>query len=102
MKLDSSSGTESSCENTYIFSEVCSDNVMFCRQQKVEKKITKSKADVMFKDAAEMFKDGIKTLKKHIYVKRRQVNAYHEIEACLSENDLMLHVDFVKNYENDQ
>ena len=56
----------------------------------------------MFKDAAEMFKDGIKTLKKHIYVKRRQVNAYHEIEACLSENDLMLHIDFVKNYENDQ
>ena len=59
-----------------------------------EKKITKSKVDVMFKDTAEMFKDDIKTLKEHIYVKRKQVNTYHEIEASLSENDLILHVDF--------
>ena len=55
----------------------------------------------MFRDAAEMFKDDIKTLKKQIYVKRKQVNAYHEIEASLSENDLMLHVDFAENYKND-
>ena len=48
----------------------------------------------MFKDTAEMFKDDIKTLKEHIYVKRKQVNTYHEIEASLSENDLILHVDF--------
>ena len=67
-----------------------------------EKKITKSKVDVMFKDAAEMVKDDIKTLKEHIYVKRKQVNTYHEIEASLSENDLMLHVDFAENYKNDQ
>ena len=50
----------------------------------------------MFKEAAEMFKNNINTLKKHIYVKRKQVNAYHEIEGSLSENDLMLHVDFAE------
>ena len=88
-------------KNTYSSSEENSDNVTFCRWQIVEEKITKSKVDVMFRDAAEMFKDDIKTLKKQIYVKRKQVNAYHEIEASLSENDLMLHVDFAENYKND-
>ena len=102
MKLGSSSDTDSSCENTYNSSEGISDNVTFCRWQIVGKKITKSKVDVMFKDAAEIFKDDIKTLKEHIYVKRKQANAYHEIEASLSENDLMLHVDFAENYTIDQ
>ena len=49
-----------------------------------------------------MFKDDIKTLKEHIYIKRRQVNAYHEINASLSENDLMLHGDFAESYESGQ
>ena len=48
------------------------------------------------------FKDDSKTLKEHIYVKRKQINAYHEIEASLSENDLMLHADFAKSYKYDQ
>ena len=54
------------------------------------------------KDAGDMFKDDIKTLKEHIYIKRRQVNGYHEIKASLSEKDLMLHVDFAVSYKNDQ
>ena len=49
-----------------------------------------------------MFKDDIKTLKEHIYIERRHVNAYHEIKASFSENDLMHHVDFAESYENDQ
>ena len=48
--------------------------------QIVEKKITKSKVDVTFNGVAEMFKYDIKTLKEHIYIKRRQVNSYHEIK----------------------
>ena len=60
---------------------------MFYFWQIVEKTITKSEVDVTFKDAAEMFKDNIKTLKEHIYIRRRQVNAHHEIKASLSEND---------------
>ena len=31
-----------------------------------------------------------------------QVNAYHEINYSLSENDFMLHVDFAESYKNDQ
>ena len=49
-----------------------------------------------------MFKDDIKTLKEHIYINRRQVNAYHEIKASISENDLMFHMDFAVSYKNDQ
>ena len=66
MKSDSSSDTDSSSENTYSSPEENSDNVTFYRWQIVEKKITKSKVDVMFKDAVEMLKDDIKTLKEHI------------------------------------
>ena len=42
----------------------------------------------MFKDKAETFKDDIKILKEHIYIKRRQVNAYHDIKDSFSENNL--------------
>ena len=71
MKSDSSSDTDSRSENTYSFSEENSDNVTFYRWQIVEKNIAKSKVDVLFKDAVEMFKDDIKTVKEHIYIERR-------------------------------
>ena len=60
---------------------------MFYLWQIVEKNITKSRVDVTFKDAVEMFKDDMKTLKEHIHIKRRQLNAYNKIKASLSEND---------------
>ena len=49
-----------------------------------------------------MFKDDIRTLKEHIYTKRRQVNAHHKIKTSLSENDLMLYVDFTESYKSGQ
>ena len=49
-----------------------------------------------------MFKDDIKTLKEHIYIKRRNLNAYHEIKASLSEKDLMIREDFTESYKNNQ
>ena len=102
MELDSSSDTDSSGENAYRSFEENSDNVTFYRWQIIEKKISKSKVDVTFKDAAEMFKNDIKILKEHIYIKRSQVNAYHEINVSLSENDLMLYVHFAESYKNEQ
>ena len=75
---------------------------MFYLWQIVEKNITKSRVDVTFKDAVEMFKDDMKTLKEHIYIKRRQLNAYHKIKAFLSENDWMLHAEFAGSYKNNQ
>ena len=49
-----------------------------------------------------MLKDLFKTLKEHIYFKRRQVDSYHEVKASVSENGVMLQVDFVKSNKNDQ
>ena len=66
-----SSDADSSSENTYSSSEENSDNVTFYGWQIIEKKITKSKVDVTFKDAVEMFKDDIRTLKEHIYIEGR-------------------------------
>ena len=77
-------------------------NIPFYRWQIFQKKISKSKADVTFKDAVGMFKDGIKTLKEHICTKREQINANQEIKASFSENDLILHEDFTESYKNDQ
>ena len=71
MKSYSSSDTDSSTENTYSSSEENSDNATSYGWQIIEKKITKSKVDVTFKDAVEMFKDDVKTLKEHIYTERR-------------------------------
>ena len=79
MKLNCSSDTDSSSENTYSSSGENSDSVTFYCWQIVEKKIAKSKVDFTFKDATEMLKDDIKILKEHISIKRRQVYAYHEI-----------------------
>ena len=102
IKLDCSSVTDCSSENIYSISLENSDNVTFYYWQIVEKKITKFKVDDMFEGAAEMFKNDIRTLKEHIYIKRRQVNAYHKIKTSLSENDLMLYVDFTESYKSDQ
>ena len=93
MKLDCSSDTDSSSEidssseNANSSSEENSDNLTFYCLQIVEKKITKSKVNVTFKDTFEMFKDDIKVFKEHIYIKRRQINTHHEIKASLSESD---------------
>ena len=93
MKLDSSSFTDSSSENTQSSFEENFDNVTFYRWQIVEKKITKSKVDFTFKDAAEMFKDDIKkTLKEHIFIKRSQVNSCHEIKASLFETTWVMQI----------
>lgn len=97
MKLDcstdSSSETESSSENAYSSFKENSDDVTIYHWRIDE-------VDVKFIDEDEMFKDDIKTLKWHIYVKRRQLNAYHETKP-LFENNLMLHIDFAKNDQQD-
>ena len=90
-KLDCSSDTDisretdSGSEYAYSSSEENSNNVTFHRWQILEKKITEgSTVDVTFKDAAEMFRDDIKTLKEHISNERKQANAYHKIKAPFS------------------
>ena len=77
-------------------------NVVFYRWQTIDKKITKSKIEVSFKEAIEMLKDEPVVLKEHIHIKRRQVSAYQDMKASLGPNDLMVQVDFAESYKNDQ
>ena len=49
-----------------------------------------------------MFKKEVASLKEHIHIKRTQVNAFREMKALLTDNDLMVQVDFAESYKNDQ
>ena len=57
---------------------------------------------VSFDDAVCTFKSQIKVLKRHKFVKRVQNDAYNKSKAKLSNGDLLVHVDFVDSYRNDQ
>ena len=57
---------------------------------------------VSFDGAVSTFKSKIKVLKKHIFVKRVQNDAYNKHKAELSYADLLVHVDFAESYRNDQ
>ena len=56
---------------------------------------------VSFDDAVCTFKNQIKVLKEHIFVKRVQNDAYNKHKAELSDGDLLAHVDFTESYRND-
>ena len=90
---DSSRDSESESDTT---------EVVFYRWQTVDKKITKSRIEVTFEDAIEMLKEEVAILKQHIHIKRRQVNAYQEMKASLSSNNLMIQVNFAESYKNEQ
>ena len=75
-------------------SESDTTEVVFYGWETVDKKITKSRIELNFKDVIEMLKEEVAILEEHIYITRRQVNAYQEMKASLSPNDLMIQVDF--------
>ena len=85
-----------------IESENDAAEVTFYRWQIIDKKITKATIKVSFNDVIEMFKEEFASLKGHIHIKRRQVNAYRGMKASLTDNDLMVQVDFAESYKNDQ
>ena len=69
MKLDFSSDTDSrtkadsNCENAVLLMRT------FFGWQILEKEIIKSEADITLKDRVKIFKDDIKTLTDHIFIK---------------------------------
>ena len=70
--------------------------------KQLTKKITKATTEVSFNDGIEMIKEEVASLKEHIYIKRRQVNAYRELKASLTDSDLMFQINFAESYKNDQ
>ena len=47
-------------------------------------------------------KEQLKVLKEHIYVTRVQNSAYNQHKNSLTNDELLVHVDFAENYRNDQ
>ena len=94
--------SDSSCDSEDSKSEIDNTEVVFYRWETVDKKITTCRIEVTFKDAIEMLKEEVAILKEHIHIKRRQVNAYQEMKASLSQNNLMIQVDFPESYKNEQ
>ena len=82
-------------------SEQNADKVIYYRWQTVDKKITKARIEIGFNNAIEMFKEEVAVLKEHIHIKRRQVNAYREMKESLTNDDLMVQVDFAESYKNE-
>ena len=68
----------------------------------INKKITQTTIEVSFKNAIEIYKEEVASLKEHIHIQRRRVNAYREMKASHTDNDLMVHTDFAESYKNDQ
>ena len=99
---DSSSDSENSCHSEEEASENNGDKVAFYRWQTIDKKICKAKIEMNFNTAKEMFKEKVAVLKEHIHIKRRQVNAHHEMKDSFKDDDLMVQVDFTESYKNEQ
>ena len=64
--------------------------------------MTKAQLSVSFDDAVCTFKNQIKVLKEHIFIKRVQNNAYDKHKAQLCNDDFLVQVDFAESYRNDQ
>ena len=44
-----------------------------------------------------MFRKDLKTLKEHIYIKRKQFDGHREMKTSLTEEDIILQIDFAKS-----
>ena len=95
---EESSDSVNSEDSEDIESENDAAEVTLYRWQTIDKKTTKATIELSFNDAIEMCKEEVASLKEHIHIKRRQVNAYREMKASLTDNNLMVLVDFSESY----
>ena len=99
---DSSSDSENPCDSEEEASENHGDKVAFYRWQAIDKKICKAKIEMNFNNAIEIFKEEVGVLKEHIHIKRRQVNAHREMKDSVNDDDLLVQVDLIESYKNEQ
>ena len=67
-----------------------------------EGKIKKISRNLSVTDAFESLKQKIAVLKRQLFTRRTQASAYNEVKDNLKQNDLLLHVDYSENYNNNQ
>ena len=70
---------------------------LHCTVGKLSKKRMTESKNVSLNDATLMLNEDLKTLKKHIHIKRKHSDAYSE---RLTEEDLILQADLAESYRN--
>ena len=67
-----------------------------------EGKITKISRNLSVTDAIESLKQQIAVLKRHLFTKHTQASTYNEVKNNLKQKDILIHLDYSKNYNNKQ
>ena len=67
-----------------------------------EGKITKISQNLSVTNATELLKQQIALLKRHLFTKHTQASVYNEVKYNLKQNNILIHVDYSKNYNNKQ
>ena len=78
------------------------ESITFHQWIRVDNKIQKSETELPCDKICQKFNNGIKVLKKHIYVKRQQHACYNKFKGELGENEVLLNLDYSENYSNIQ
>ena len=78
------------------------ESVTFHQWIRIVNKIQKLEIELPSDEIYQKFKNDLKFLKKHIYVKRQQYACYNKLKEELGENEVLLHVDYSENYSNIQ
>ena len=67
-----------------------------------EGKISKISRNLSVTDAIESLKQQIAVLKRHLFTKHTQASTYNEVKNNLKQKDILIHLDYSKNYNNKQ
>ena len=71
-------------------------------KRSLDGKIKKALVTISAEEAIDLFNSQFVTLKQHIYIKQKQVSCYNDIKDNLTNDQLLIHVDYSENYENRQ
>ena len=66
----------------------------------VEGMVSKFQRKMGIVDAINLLKQQIVVLKSHLFTKRTQLECYNTIKENLKQSDLLIHVDYSQNYDN--
>ena len=68
----------------------------------VNGKASKAMVSQPFSDILETVKEKVNELEYHPFVRNEQYKTYNNLKLQIPDNTILMHVDYVKNYENKQ
>ena len=78
------------------------ESITFHQWIRVDNKIQKLEIELLCDETCQKFSVDHKLLKKRIYVKRQQHAYYNKLKEKLGKNEVLLLVEYSKNYSNIQ